>query len=154
MFIRYLKDASTRQDLKNLYKEWAKKLHPDFGGSNEAMIILNNEFEYLFNRVGTTKQEKASPETAADYMEAIKHLIAIPGIKIELCGTWLWITGDTKPVKELLKAAGFKYASKKQAWYWQAGSYRKRSRRKLSLPEIRALYGSEEIDKEERTQIA
>ncbi len=154
MIINYLKGVGTRQELKNLYKDLAKKLHPDFGGSTEAMIQLNNEFDYLFNRVGTTKQEKASPETAADYMEVIKHLVAIPGITIELCGTWLWITGDTKPVKDLLKAAGFKFAAKKTAWYWHAGPYRKRSNRKLSLSEIRAFYGSKEIDKENRTQIA
>lgn len=154
MFIRYLKDASTRQELKNHYKDFAKKLHPDFGGSNEAMIQLNREFEYLFDILEATKQEKTSPETAADYMEVIKHLITIPGIKIELCGTWLWITGNTKPVKDLLKDASFKFAGKKKAWYWHAGPYRKRSKRSLSLLEIRALYGSEEINKEERAQLA
>ncbi len=153
MKIVYLKDCSTRQELKNRYKALARELHPDFGGTTENMIQLNNEFDYLFDRVTTTKQEQSSPETAKQYMEVVQHLIAIPGITIELCGTWLWITGDTKPVKELLKAAGFRFAGKKAAWYWHAGDYKKRSRRKLSLTEIRALYGSEELEKQERAQV-
>ncbi len=154
MTFTYLGNVKTRFELKELYRKLARELHPDFGGSTEEMIQLNNEFDYLFGRVETTKQEKASTETADDYMEVIKHLIHIPEINIELCGTWLWITGNTKPVKELLKEAGFKFAGKKKAWYWHAGEYRKRSKRKLSLDEIRLLYGTNEIEKEEREKIA
>ena len=88
-------------------------------------------------------------------MQIIKDIIFIPGIKIELCGTWLWVTGDTKPVKDLLSAAGFKFAGKKIAWYWHGNKkYRKKSKRKLSLEEIRDLYGSEQIQKKERQKIA
>ncbi len=154
MTITYLKEAKTLTELKELYRSLAKIHHPDFGGSHAAMVKLNNEFEYLYDRLPKTKGEEASPETAADYIEVVKNLIAIPGITIELCGTWLWVTGETKPVKELLKVAGFKFAGKKAAWYWHSGKYRKRSKRKLSLEEIRDLYGSREIEKEEREKLA
>jgi hypothetical protein len=154
MTVTFLKAAKTLTELKELYRKLAKEHHPDFGGSHEAMCKLNNEFEYLYGRLPKTKAEEASTETASEYMEVVKNLIAIPGITIELCGTWLWVTGETKPVKELLKVAGFKFAGKKVAWYWHSGEYRKRSRRKLSMEEIRALYGSKELEKEERERIA
>ena len=153
MRIDYLKAATTRKELKELYREMAKKHHPDKGGDTEAMKKINLEFEYLFDRLPTTKQEQASPETAAEYMKIISDIIAIPGIYIELCGTWVWVTGNTKPIKDMLKAAGFKFAGKKAAWYWHSGKYRKRSKKKLSMQEIRDLYGSTTIEKEERAAL-
>jgi len=154
MTIRFLKGISTRTELKQAYRRLSKKLHPDVGGNHEDMVQLNLEFEYLFSRVSTTKQEKASPETASQYMEVVEKINFLPGIKIELCGTWLWVTGDTKPVKDQLKAAGFKFSGKKVAWYWKAGTYRKFGRKVLSLDEIRSYYGSQEIETEKRAAIS
>jgi len=156
MEIKYLEGVKNLQELKNLYRELAKKHHPDHGGDTKTMQKINAEFEYLFNRLPKTKQEEAAEkagETAADYMQVVENIIFIPGIKIELCGTWLWVTGDTRPVKEQLKTAGFKFAPKKIAWYWHGGKYRKRSKRKLSMKEIRDLYGSEELEKRERQKV-
>jgi curved DNA-binding protein CbpA len=155
MDINYFKGINNLQDLKNKYRELAKRYHPDHGGDTEIMKQINNEFDYLFNTLPKTKQEQASKQTSNDFMQVIKNIIFIPNIKIELCGTWIWITGDTKPVKEQLKAAGFKFAGKKVAWYWHGEKkYRKRSKKKLSLEEIRDLYGSEEIQKKQRTAIS
>lgn len=155
MKITYFNNINNLQDLKNLYRKLAMQYHPDHGGDVEKMKVINNEFEYLFDKLPKTKQEEVSEQTASEYMQIIKDIIFIPGIKIELCGTWLWVTGDTKPVKDLLSAAGFKFAGKKIAWYWHGNKkYRKKSKRKLSLEEIRDLYGSEQIQKKERQKIA
>jgi|BioPla2DNA2_1021312.scaffolds.fasta_scaffold189662_1 curved DNA-binding protein CbpA len=155
MTINYFKGIDNLQDLKNLYRELAKKHHPDHGGDNETMKKINAEFEYLFNTLPKTKGEKASEQTATDYIKVVENIIHIPDIKIEIIGTWIWITGNTKPVKEELKKAGFKFAPKKVAWYWHGQKkYRKRSKKKLSMEEIRNLYGSEELEKKERKKIA
>jgi curved DNA-binding protein CbpA len=155
MTIDYFEGIDNLQDLKNLYRELAKKHHPDHGGDNETMKKVNAEFEYLFNILPKTKGEKASEQTAADYIKVVENIIHIPDIKIEIIGTWIWITGNTKPVKEELKKAGFKFAPKKVAWYWHGQKkYRKRSKKKLSMEEIRNLYGSEELEKKERKKIA
>ena len=154
MKITYFQNISNLQDLKNLYRKLAMQHHPDHGGDVEKMKIINLEFEYLFENLPKTKQEEYSEQTASEYMEIIEVLIFIPNINIEICGTWVWVTGDTKPVKDILKAAGFKFAGKKIAWYWHGEKkYRKRSKRKLSLEEIRDLYGSEQIQKKERKSI-
>ncbi len=150
MKIRFLNAATCKSELKKLYKQLAKELHPDMGGSHAEMVQLNNEFEYLFTRLPETKQEQASQETAQDFMDVVQGIAAIPGIYVELCGTWLWVTGETRAAKDQLKAIGFRWASKKQAWFWHAGPYRKRGKRQLSLPEIRNIYGSERIEGPER----
>ncbi len=155
MTINYFKGIDNLQDLKNLYRELAKKHHPDHGGDTKTMQQINNEFEYLFNTLPKTKGEKTSEQTATDYIKVVENIIHIPDIKIEIIGTWIWITGNTRPVKEELKKAGFKFAPKKTAWYWHGQKkYRKRSKKKLSMEEIRNLYGSEELEKKERKKIA
>jgi curved DNA-binding protein CbpA len=158
MEIKYLKNVGTLQELKNLYRQLAKKHHPDHGGDTRTMQQINAEFEYLFDHLPKTKQEKAAEkagETAQDYIHILEKILHLPGIKIEIIGTWLWVTGNTKPVKEELKKAGFKFAPKKIAWYWHGQKkYRKRSKKKLSMEEIRNLYGSEELEKKERKKIA
>jgi len=153
MKIIYLKGVKSLQELKQVYRQLAREHHPDFGGSEAEMKQINAEFEYLYEVLPKTKQEQASSETAEDYMVALEKVSGLPGITIELCGTWLWITGDTKPMRQQLRAAGFKFAGKKQAWYWHSGEYKKRGRRRLSLNEIRNLYGSEQLENKERQAI-
>jgi len=36
----------------------------------------------------------------------------------EIRGFWLWVRGDTKPHKEYLKTAGFRWSPKQGAWYF------------------------------------
>ena len=47
------------------------------------------------------------------------------GIEIEVCGSWVWVSGDTKPHKERLKALGFCWHSKKHCWYKSSNGYRR-----------------------------
>ena len=64
----------------------------------------------------------------------------------EQSGCWIWVTGNTYGAKDALKAAGFKWCNNKKAWSWHAGErYYKKSKRKLSMEELRNLYGSEEV---------
>lgn len=65
-------------------------------------------------------------------------------IEVELCGKWIWVDGNTKPVKEELKKLGLRWASKKEKWYF-AGVKSKWSRGGCTMNAIRELHGSEEI---------
>lgn len=58
----------------------------------------------------------------------------LPGVEFEWIGEWVWATGDTRPNKETLKAAGFKWSAKKTAWYWKPEGSKPKTRR--------ARYGS------------
>ena len=78
-----------------------------------------------------------------DKIELIKNL---EGIKINKMGIWLWVEGNTTEVKEELKSAGFKYASKKKMWYYNPDEfYQKKSKWTASKKKIIELYGIEEI---------
>jgi len=64
------------------------------------------------------------------------------GITIEVIGCFVWVTGDTKPHKDRLKALRFQWHSKKTAWYLKPEDYKRQSRREYGLDEIRAMYGT------------
>lgn len=87
-------------------------------------------------------------------MDIIEKLIHMEGIEIDVCGSWVWVTGDTRPHKEELKALSFRWSSNKSAWYFHRDGYKKRSKKSLTLDEIRGYYGSEKIEKEGGGKIA
>ncbi|MBS0350771.1 MAG: hypothetical protein JSR33_06240, partial [Proteobacteria bacterium] len=56
-------------------------------------------------------------EEANPYAEILSRALnAIMGcsLEIEICGAWIWLSGDTRPHKELLKQNGFRWAPKKE----------------------------------------
>ncbi len=77
--------------------------------------------------------------------EIIEELKGIEGLELEVCGSWLWISGKTKEHKELLKSLGLFYASKKQKWYFRPAEYKSRRHRPVNMDRIRLLHGSEVI---------
>lgn len=133
VYVRYLNEnIKTLEELKKAYHRLCLKLHPDVGGSDEEMKILNAEYEQLFERVknihvnkdGET-YEKETQETPQEFQSLIAELLKLDGIEIEIIGCFVWITGDTKPHKERLKALGFCWHSKKHCWYKSSDGYRR-----------------------------
>jgi hypothetical protein len=164
--LNYFSDCTTIEQIKKRYRELAQKFHPDHGGTNEQMTIINLQYEQQKGRkftatnheTGKTYEQTFDPFDG--YREIIDRLINLQGITIELCGTWLWITGETKQHKDILKELNLKFSGKKCAWYWKPGkAYRKKSKKELTIEEIRNLYGSEKVnrteqEKEQRQAIA
>jgi flavorubredoxin len=74
--------------------------------------------------------------------EAIKN-----EVKMEQVGTWLWLSGATKPIKEELKTLGFKWSKNKSAWYHNGDSESKTKRRGFykDLDTLRKRHGATEI---------
>ena len=60
------------------------------------------------NKTELNEQEKQ------ELLEKIVALKQLPGLEINLCGSWVWIGGDTKPNKDALKPLGCWWAAKKQ----------------------------------------
>lgn len=144
------------EDIKKQYKALAMKLHPDMGGTIEEMSRLNVEFDFLrkhnYNihksQSGSvyTDETQDRPDDVTDrYAEIIEALIHMEGLEIEICGSFLWIGGNTYPHKADLKAMGFKWAAKKRRWFLAPQGWRKRGRRELTMNEIRDSYGSQRI---------
>lgn len=43
--MEYFKGCKTQDDVKRLYREWAKKLHPDVGGNEKDMVELQRQYD-------------------------------------------------------------------------------------------------------------
>lgn len=123
--------------------------HPDRGGSTEMMQAVNQAYEVLKDYQGKIDLESGSINYGKELNEAINKIINLEGIHIEVCGAWIWVTGNTRPYAKILGrkdgGAGFYYASKKQAWYYRPAEWKSSGRGKYSLDHIRANYGSEAI---------
>ena len=159
----YIKNVETLEELKKAYKKLALKLHPDCGGSDEQMAQLNNEYDELFSRLKNTHKNKDgetyTKETAEtpEQFKAILHQLfslKMDGVTIEIVGTFIWLTGNTKPYKNEIKALKFRYSPKKYAWYKAPSDYKKRSRKNYDMNTIRGMYGSQKMksEKEERAE--
>lgn len=152
---RYFENCTTLEDVKQTYKKLARQLHPDCNKDRDTTADfqqMQKEYEEAWKRCSSTHKDasgqtytKETTETPEAYASIIEALLKMPGLLIELCGSWLWITGNTIQHKDSLKALGFKYASNKKAWYYHEGEYHKRSKNKKSMQDIRNMYGSEQF---------
>lgn len=148
--MRFFHNCTTLEEVKSLYKKLALENHPDRGGNTETMQAINVEYAYATAKIikgenlsqeDTDKQMRFSEE----YRMVIEKIIHLQGITIELVGLWIWVTGDTRPIRKELKEAGLFFASKKMAWYYRSADLKELRGGKKSLDEIRSKYGSEEI---------
>ena len=141
----------TIEDLKTAYRKAAAKYHPDHNPAGlEMMKMVNVAYETL-KTLDLSKINNSAPNTY-DYGDAINNAlnaIINLGLTIEVCGAWVWVSGDTKPHKEILKAAGFFWAPKKLCWYFRPADYKSHNRTTWSMDKIRNTYGSTEV-KEQR----
>lgn len=137
---KYFKNVETFDELKKAYRDLMKKWHPDLNPDNqeEATRIakeINAEFDWLFDRIPNTRVNKDGQtyeahkefETPAEFKHIIDILIKYSNIEIDVIGSWLWVSGETKPIKEILKDLKFKWHDVKKCWYY------KNTRRKSSL---------------------
>lgn len=74
-------------------------------------------------------------------MEIINGLIHCEGITISVVGSWIWLEGNTYPYKDTIKSLGFRWANAKKAWYFRNEKDACKSRKGLSLDEIKNKYG-------------
>lgn len=146
--INYFINVNTLSELKKQYHTLALKFHPDCGGSDEKMKELNLAYETRFEQLkkqynATASEEKQTTEAPEEFVDIINCLLRLNGLEIELCGSWLWIGGNTKEHKEKLKAAGCRWAPKKGLWSWHHEEIvSHKFRGNVSMDDIRNKYGS------------
>lgn len=142
--------GNTIDEVKKQYKQLVKQYHPDLHTADEydhfnaLMGSINEEYDYIINHWseytpakqtatdGTQTTQKADTTQTASgeispEMQAILNILnAVDGININIVGSWIWVDGNTRPVKDQLKAAGLKWHSKKVMWFWAPSDSKKR----------------------------
>ncbi len=168
---KYFKNVTTLEELRRQYRDLLKKFHPDnANGSTEATQEINAEYDRLFkvlknrHESKTTNNKESNAKTDFNNMkydfsedaklrEALQKIITFDGINIEIVGCWIWVDGNTYAYKDALKEIGFKWAREKKKWYFHTEAFRKRSKKKLSMEDIRNYYGSTEVETEGRKRL-
>ena len=127
-------------EAKKVYKELAKKLHPDVGGDNEMFKLLNEVYNNILENGLNFLNEG---EFDLELEKVISKILHFENIVIEVVGSWIWLSGDTKSIKETLKELNFKWASKKKMWYY--GEMKGRNPKQKSMDDIKAKYGCQTV---------
>lgn len=149
MRTNYFKNVTTLEELKKEYRKLAMQYHPDRpNGNAEIFKAVNNEYTKLFEElkeVHKTKDgktyRKPTNEAPTDFIDLINQLLRMDGVHIEIIGCFIWLSGDTKPHKEMLKTLGFRWHTAKKMWYKAPQDYKKYTNKKYDINEIRNMYG-------------
>jgi hypothetical protein len=142
-----LTSSATQADIKAAYKKMILKYHPDRNPAGlEMSKSINVAFQTLRNYDGLSAPvggAKVNINLSEEIEAAIKSVINLSGVVVELCGTWIWLSGNTKEHKEAIKEAGYKWSPKKTMWHWSPSEdKRKRRTKSLDMDNIRNKYGS------------
>lgn len=140
-------------DIKQIFRKLASVNHPDKGGNTETMQIINTAFSELckhfeMNQTLDVNFEEASENINFSFIQNLKNM---QGVIIEVCGYWVWLTGNTFAFKDEIKSFGFKFSGSKKAWYWSPTVNLSNGRRgSKSLSKIRKEFGSQVIKNEQQ----
>ena len=142
-------ECNTEEALKLAYRKQSKRWHPDTpGGDVEMMQVINAAYELLKIADWTLEMATAGISTdnlADDIKEKWDTVRGLAGITGEIIGTWIWVSGNTKEFRKIFKEAGFKWSKNKVAWYWHPDGYKKWSKKKFGMGEIRTMFGSDDL---------
>lgn len=150
--MKYFNDISSLESLRRHYNELAKQYHPDINHAPDAVRVMqdiNAEYaaacEWL-KRHDSENLNCYSNTDPAQYPEVIGKVIFLNDITIEICGSWVWLTGQTWLHAAQLKEAGFFFSRSKKAWYWSDNIRAKHYRGHYSLKEIREKFGAQNVE--------
>jgi hypothetical protein len=139
--------------VKAAYRKACSIYHPDRNPAGlEMMKLVNQAYEALKEARGEAKDTEGTQTYGEDINNALNAIMGL-GLDIEICGAWIWLHGDTRPHKDIIKAAGFMWAPKKKLWYFRPSDYKSKGRGKFSMDEIRATHGSEKVSEKERNKL-
>lgn len=146
-------------DIKKIYRILAHKNHPDrVGGSHEIMQLVNTAYEDFCRFFATNEKLEISQHLEKGSFinfEFIGELKTMQGVVIEVCGYWVWLSGDTYPYKEKIQQLGFKFSGAKKSWYWSPSISSSEWRRgSKTMKVIRKKYGSIVVQTDKMAQIS
>ena len=168
--MNYFEDCNNVGEIKKRFHALMFENHPDRHGpevreqqNNITAAIIAVYHELLSAANGTQSKGTDGRTHTYSYNRAneaaviakIQQLLALrlSGVQIQLIGLWIWVTGDTKPVRAQLKEASMRWHSKRLCWYWKPYSGRRtRYNKRASLRDLADTYGSKQYENEQQAQ--
>ena len=146
-------------EIKAAYRRMSAKYHPDRNPAGlEMMKLVNAAYQALsdYDYVSSARAEEEESEglDLGEEMNTALNAIIGLGLTIEICGVWIWVSGETREHKEALKAAGYRWAPKKVMWMWKPADSKSKGRGKFTMDEIRSAHGSQSVKSKTYTRIA
>ncbi|MCH5338000.1 MAG: J domain-containing protein [Acetatifactor sp.] len=144
--MKWFSNIQTIDELRNQYKKLLIKYHPDNNPDTDTTAVMqeiNSEYDSFLKQftANQTSSRKCDYSTETELKRVLNEVIKMKAdIEVELVGFWIWISGDTYPVKHKLKELNFKWASKKKMWYWGVSEHR--CTIPMEMSSIREKYGS------------
>jgi len=151
--------CSNAIDLLKRYKQLAMQLHPSRGGSMDVMKRVYQDYlvtlkSDAFNSMNLSEDLL---KDLSEFPGLIKELLTL-NLELEMCGSWLWISGNTFDHREKLKSLGLRYSPNKRMWYFRPSGQSSHSSSPMDMTWIRTKYGSDaasfqrepELQKDER----
>ena len=136
-------------EAKKVFKRLARLLHPDVGGSEEEFKILKNVYDDIVeHKIYFSSDAKFDIELE----KIISQILHYEDIIIEVVGSWIWLSGETKIIKDTLKDIGFKWASKKKMWYY--GEMKGKNPKQKSMDEIKSKYGCTTLRSQQKKKLS
>lgn len=145
------------QEIKTKFRSLAFEFHPDRPSGNTAIMQeINRQYHAALKGMhetttidesGNTHRYYYNESTEQELIDKVNQLLALnlPDIDVTIIGLYIWVTGNTKPVKDQIKSVGsMGYNSKRSCWFYKAkclSKYRPRYSGK-SLDELADKYGS------------
>lgn len=160
---KWFRDCKTAEEGKSLYRDLLKRFHPDNGETDDSTIKeINAEFSEWWKRYknvhasdesGKTFYKENPEQDITPFMDILSRIIHLTGIEIEICGSWIWVTGNTYPVHDVLNETGFRWSRSKKAWYWAYDLSNAKYRSHKTLNQIRYQYGSQKVGTTPRPEL-
>ena len=144
--------TADQNTIKAAYRKACAKYHPDRNPAGlEMMKAVNVAYQFLTEISYNGAERPINEEVNSDFgdmlNDAINAVIGLSGINIEVCGAWVWLSGNTKAHKEAIKTAGYWWAKKKCSWYFRPADYKSRNKGNWDMDKIRDKYGSVSVNK-------
>ena len=148
--MKYFSGRKTREEIRARFVQLAKVLYPDNGGNAEEFKAMMQEYQTAYNAASEAKTESGKERTinydSFKFANIINSIITFDGIKIEIIGSWIWVSGNSFAYHEQLKALHFWWSKSKKAWYFNGEdkfSYRRGS---YSMKQLRQNWTVTEIE--------